>query len=142
MATAHVRAASQRLGVRVDICAIADGLALISTTIFEHLVAPIGTHQLGQHPGHANDPVDSNRALLNGRSVLKARCILEFHQFSRNCAKTTSMRSNSSGLTAQHPAVPGMPLGSPGMEAPRSEPYEALLIDRRGRTSIYARYAG
>ena len=37
-------------------------------------------------------------------------------------------------------AVPGMPLGSPGMEAPKSEPYEVLLFQRDGRYVIFARY--
>jgi hypothetical protein len=38
-------------------------------------------------------------------------------------------------------AVPGMPIGSPGMEYPgRSDPYDVLLIDRKGRESIFAHY--
>lgn len=37
-------------------------------------------------------------------------------------------------------AVPGMPAGSPGMEGPRSEPYDVLTFDRKGATQIYARY--
>lgn len=37
-------------------------------------------------------------------------------------------------------AVPGMPAGSPGMEGPRSDPYEVLTFDRSGTTQIYARY--
>jgi hypothetical protein len=37
-------------------------------------------------------------------------------------------------------AVPGMPAGSPGMEGPRSEPYDVLTFDRSGATRIYARY--
>ena len=37
-------------------------------------------------------------------------------------------------------AVPGMPAGSPGMEGPRSEPYDVLTFERSGATQIYARY--
>lgn len=39
-------------------------------------------------------------------------------------------------------AVPGMPLGSPGMEAPdgRVRPYEVLLVTGDGSTSVYARH--
>jgi hypothetical protein len=37
-------------------------------------------------------------------------------------------------------AVPGMPAGSPGMEGPRSDPYDVLAFDRNGATQIYARY--
>ncbi len=37
-------------------------------------------------------------------------------------------------------AVPGMPRGSPGMEAPIAESYEVLGFDREGRTSIFSRH--
>lgn len=37
-------------------------------------------------------------------------------------------------------AVPGMPLGSPGMEVPgRKDAYDVLLIDKNGKTSVYAK---
>ncbi len=38
-------------------------------------------------------------------------------------------------------AVPGMPIGSPGMESPgeRPERYDVIAFDRSGRTSIFAR---
>lgn len=36
-------------------------------------------------------------------------------------------------------AVPGMPMGSPGMEGPRADPYDVLAIGNDGRTSVYAR---
>jgi hypothetical protein len=35
-------------------------------------------------------------------------------------------------------AVPGMPMGSPGMEDPSSEPYEVYTFDRNGPKEIYA----
>lgn len=35
-------------------------------------------------------------------------------------------------------AVPGMPLGSPGMEAARKERYNVLLVGRDGSTRVYA----
>ena len=38
-------------------------------------------------------------------------------------------------------AVPGMPIGSPGMEAgDRKDPYAVLLIDKNGRDTVFARY--
>jgi hypothetical protein len=37
-------------------------------------------------------------------------------------------------------AVPGMPMGSPGMEGAFSEPYEVLLFDAGGRKEVYARH--
>jgi hypothetical protein len=38
-------------------------------------------------------------------------------------------------------AVPGMPIGSPGMESPgeKPQPYEVLTFDAKGRTSVFAR---
>lgn len=38
-------------------------------------------------------------------------------------------------------AVPGMPIGSPGMEmGDRREPYDVLTFDREGNTSVFARH--
>jgi hypothetical protein len=36
-------------------------------------------------------------------------------------------------------AVPGMPIGSPGMEGGKPEPYEVFTFDKNGRTTVYAR---
>lgn len=36
-------------------------------------------------------------------------------------------------------AVPGMPIGSPGMEGPNPEIYDVLTFDREGRTALYER---
>lgn len=33
--------------------------------------------------------------------------------------------------------VPGMPMGSPGMEGSYSEPYDILTFDRDGKTQVY-----
>lgn len=41
-------------------------------------------------------------------------------------------RPNVAGL-----AVPGMPMGSPGMEGPRKDPYNVLTFDDAGNTTIY-----
>jgi len=35
-------------------------------------------------------------------------------------------------------AVPGMPLGSPGMEAPGGKPYDVLTFDKDGKTAVYS----
>ena len=36
-------------------------------------------------------------------------------------------------------AVPGMPVGSPGMEGGKAEPYEVLTFDKNGKTTVYAK---
>ncbi|CAL61746.1 Conserved hypothetical protein, putative thioredoxin domain [Herminiimonas arsenicoxydans] len=38
-------------------------------------------------------------------------------------------------------AVPAMPMGSPGMEGPRSDPYDVLLVQANGRYSTYRHYS-
>jgi hypothetical protein len=47
-------------------------------------------------------------------------------------------------LVTQKPAVlgltvPGMPMGSPGMEGPYKDPYDVLTFDRDGATTLFAR---
>ena len=37
-------------------------------------------------------------------------------------------------------AVPGMPIGSPGMEGPNPRAYDVLTFDNLGNTSVYARH--
>jgi hypothetical protein len=37
-------------------------------------------------------------------------------------------------------SVPGMPMGSPGMEGGSSEPYDVLAFSADGKRKIYARY--
>ena len=41
-------------------------------------------------------------------------------------------------------AVPGMPIGSPGMDGPeykgKKDPYDVLIIDSKGRPSVYQSY--
>jgi hypothetical protein len=36
-------------------------------------------------------------------------------------------------------AVPGMPVGSPGMEGGTKEPYEVLTFDAAGKSAVFAR---
>jgi hypothetical protein len=36
-------------------------------------------------------------------------------------------------------AVPGMPVGSPGMEGGKPEPYSVLTFDKDGKTTVYAK---
>lgn len=36
-------------------------------------------------------------------------------------------------------AVAGMPMGSPGMDGPRAEPYDVMAFDKNGKSWVYAR---
>ena len=37
-------------------------------------------------------------------------------------------------------AVPGMPMGSPGMEGPRSDAYATVLFDATGKATVFAKH--
>lgn len=39
-------------------------------------------------------------------------------------------------------AVPGMPMGSPGMEGDTKEAYNVMLISKKGKASVYQHYKG
>lgn len=37
-------------------------------------------------------------------------------------------------------AVPGMPVGAPGMEGPTSQPYNVVSFTKDGKATVYSRY--
>ncbi|MCP5298083.1 MAG: DUF411 domain-containing protein [Chromatiaceae bacterium] len=37
-------------------------------------------------------------------------------------------------------AVPGMPMGSPGMDGPRRDPYDVMAVGKDGRAQVYERH--
>ncbi len=62
--------------------------------------------------------------------------VIEGHVPAADIKRLLGSRPAALGL-----AVPGMPIGSPGMEYPgRSDPYDVLLIDRKGRESVFSHY--
>ncbi|MDW8319593.1 MAG: DUF411 domain-containing protein [Anaerolineae bacterium] len=62
--------------------------------------------------------------------------VIEGHVPAREIKRLLKERPKARGLT-----VPGMPIGSPGMEqGSRRDPYEVLLITPQGDTRVYARY--
>lgn len=64
---------------------------------------------------------------------------IEGHVPAREIRRLLRERPDAIGLT-----VPGMPVGSPGMDGPvygdRRDPYDVLLIRRDGSTFVYASY--
>jgi hypothetical protein len=61
---------------------------------------------------------------------------LEGHVPAAEIHRLLKERPKAKGL-----AVPGMPMGSPGMEGPRSDPYEVLLFEEGGKVTVYRQYA-
>lgn len=60
---------------------------------------------------------------------------LEGHVPAADIKRLLKERPKAAGL-----AVPGMPLGSPGMEADRTQPYDVLLFTADGRARVYRHY--
>lgn len=62
--------------------------------------------------------------------------VIEGHVHAREIKRLLKERPAARGLS-----VPGMPVGSPGMEqGDRKQPYATILFDERGATSVYARH--
>lgn len=66
--------------------------------------------------------------------------VVEGHVPPREIKRLLRERPDALGLT-----VPGMKVGSPGMDGPsykgRKDPYQVLLVRRDGSTSVYQAYA-
>ena len=63
---------------------------------------------------------------------------IEGHVPVREINRLLAEKPDAIGLT-----VPGMPLGSPGMDyGSEKEPYDVLLIKKDGTTSVFAKYVG
>jgi hypothetical protein len=61
---------------------------------------------------------------------------LEGHVPAEDIKRLLAKKPVAAGLS-----VPGMPVGSPGMEVgSRKDPYQVLLIDKAGRASVFATY--
>lgn len=71
-------------------------------------------------------------ALINGYAI-------EGHVPAKEIKRLLAEKPAAIGLT-----VPGMPIGSPGMDGPeykgRQDPYDVLLIGLNGRPSVYQAY--
>ena len=63
--------------------------------------------------------------------------VVEGHVPTTDIERLIRERPKARGL-----AVPGMPTGSPGMEGPRGQPYDVLLIETDGTTRVYRSYRG
>jgi hypothetical protein len=61
--------------------------------------------------------------------------LIEGHVPAADIARLLKAKPKVAGL-----AVPGMPMGSPGMEGPRSQHYQVLSFDKAGKTRIFASY--
>ncbi len=61
--------------------------------------------------------------------------VIEGHVPAEDIQRLLQERPDVVGLT-----VPGMPMGSPGMEGPTSKPYDVLTFDRNGNITVFAKH--
>lgn len=77
-----------------------------------------------------------NPELHSCHTAKVAGYVIEGHVPAADVKRLLAEKPDAIGL-----AVPGMPLGSPGMEAgDRREPYDVLLVKRDGSTAVFARH--
>jgi hypothetical protein len=84
-------------------------------------------------------PVKSQRgvpqALRSCHTAIVGGYVIEGHVPAADIQRLLRERPAIAGL-----AVPGMPMGSPGMEGPGPQRYDVIAFDRQGQTSVYARH--
>jgi len=97
-----------------------------------HDVSDATKREVRQRLGLADQFGSCHTALVNGY-------LLEGHVPAREIRRLLKDKPRALGL-----AVPGMPVGSPGMDGPeygsRKDPYDVLLVQRGGSTSVYQSY--
>ncbi len=78
-------------------------------------------------------------ALGSCHTAVVGRYAIEGHVPAKDVIRLLLQRPAAAGL-----AVPGMPLGSPGMDGPeygsRRDPYDVLLVAMDGTTSVFSSY--
>ncbi len=75
------------------------------------------------------------RGLHSCHTALIDGYVIEGHVPAEDVQRLLQERPDVVGLT-----VPGMRMGSPGMEGPTSEPYNVLTFDRDSNTTVFAKH--
>jgi hypothetical protein len=88
----------------------------------------VGNKEARERAGISTALGSCHTALVDGYAI-------EGHVPAQDIKRLLKERPRAIGL-----AVPGMPHGSPGMEGARSEPYNVLLINKQGGTTVYSRH--
>ena len=74
-------------------------------------------------------------ALTSCHTAVVNGYLIEGHVPAADIARLLKTKPKVLGL-----AVPGMPMGSPGMEGQRSQKYDVLSFDKAGKTKVFASY--
>lgn len=95
------------------------------------------THDTGNHAVRARLGMPAKYGSCHTAQV--DGYVLEGHVPAREVLRLLKEKPRAVGL-----AVPGMPLGSPGMDGPayegKTEPFDVLLVRHDGTTSVYRSY--
>jgi hypothetical protein len=75
------------------------------------------------------------RQLASCHTAIIGGYVIEGHVPAVDIKRLLKERPDVAGLT-----VPGMPMGSPGMEGPRQDKYEVLTFTKSGDTAVFRRY--
>ena len=74
-------------------------------------------------------------AVTSCHTALVGSYVVEGHVPAADVKKLLAEKPDVKGI-----AVPGMPLGSPGMESPNPQKYDTLAFTADGKTSVFARH--
>jgi hypothetical protein len=109
-----------------------DWIAHLKTNGFETIAHDTGNAAMRQRLGLPTRLGSCHTARVGGY-------VIEGHVPAREIQRLLRERPMALGL-----AVPGMPVGSPGMDGPdykgRKDPYDVLLVQADGNTRIYQSY--
>jgi hypothetical protein len=72
------------------------------------------------------DLASCHTAVVNGY-------LIEGHVSAEDIDRLLAQKPKIAGL-----AVPGMPASSPGMDGPRTKPYQVLSFDKNGKTAVFS----
>jgi hypothetical protein len=93
--------------------------------------------QTNQNPSQMAATKDKHRVPRQARSChtgIVEGYVIEGHVPAAEVRRLLKMRpAGVIGLT-----VPGMPIGSPGMEGPNARAYDVLAFDKQGKTTVFS----
>ncbi len=88
--------------------------------------------------GARNAQLGIPKALAACHTAIVHGYLIEGHVPASDIRRLLSERPNARGL-----AVPGMPVGSPGMETgDQNDPYDVVLFDEAGKQRVFSHYGG
>jgi hypothetical protein len=75
------------------------------------------------------------RQLQSSHTAKVGNYVIEGHVPANDIKRLLKEEPDVAGLTA-----PRMPMGSPGMEGPRKDPYDVLTFQQEGKTTVFSRH--